>query len=188
MKRDFVSVLVEQCAPTLAGIKAANLFRFDGLTPTERRRETRHWDAILSPAGLRLRVVKVCPQTGSFLVYVYRTDWVDRLLSDEENCRFLAQLGYECGDTRRLIAQLSRRLCLQKDFPHEVGIFLGYPLRDVEGFIDNNGRNFTVSGDWKAYGDPVEARAYFDRCKRCKQQYSRLYEQGTPLLNLIVAA
>ena len=44
------------------------------------------------------------------------------------------------------LRQLSNRLCLEHDFPHEIGIFLGYPLEDVVGFIENQGKNYTCSG------------------------------------------
>ena len=41
-------------------------------------------------------------------------------------------------------------------FPHEIGIFLGYPLADVAGFIRNKGRNCKCIGTWKVYGDAFE--------------------------------
>ena len=38
------------------------------------------------------------------------------------------------------------------DFPHEIGVFLGYPLEDVVGFIRHRGKCFTCCGCWKSYG------------------------------------
>ena len=52
-------------------------------------------------------------------------------------------------DCDGMLRQLSRRLCCEADFPHEIGVFLGYPLTDVVGFIENQGRNFTCCGCWK---------------------------------------
>lgn len=40
---------------------------------------------------------------------------------------------------------------IQEDFPHEMGILLGYPVEDVEGFIINNGKNELYTGYWKVY-------------------------------------
>ena len=37
------------------------------------------------------------------------------------------------------------------DFPHEIGLLLGYPPEDVSGFIENGGKNFLCSGYWKVY-------------------------------------
>ena len=37
------------------------------------------------------------------------------------------------------------------EFPHEIGVFLGYPAQDVRGFME--GRKATCRGAWHAYGD-----------------------------------
>ena len=43
--------------------------------------------------------------------------------------------GLHPGTADELLAQLAERLCCEQDFPHEIGVFLGYPLADVIGFI-----------------------------------------------------
>ena len=37
------------------------------------------------------------------------------------------------------------------DFPHEIGLLLGYPPEDVIGFIENRGQNPLYIGYWKVY-------------------------------------
>ena len=86
------------------------------------------------------------------------------------------------------LRQLSRRLCCSAEFPHEIGIFLGYPLHDVVGFIENRGQNFTCCGCWKSYGDPDAAQKHFDQLSKCTAVYLRLFHSGTPILKLAVAA
>ena len=66
--------------------------------------------------------------------------------------------------------------------------FLGYPLPDVVGFIENEGRNFTCCGCWKAYGDPAAARQHFAQLNKCTAVYLRLFHSGTPIQRLAVAA
>ena len=97
-------------------------------------------------------------------------------------------VGYTGTDLGDLLDQLAYRLRTQPEFPHEIGLFLGYPLRDVVGFIENRGRNFTCCGYWKSYGDPTRARAYFTRCRRCIQNYMAMFEQGVPIEQLAVPA
>ena len=87
-----------------------------------------------------------------------------------------------------MLTQLSRRLCCSADFPHEIGVFLGYPLGDVVGFIENRGKNFTCCGCWKSYGDPDAAQKHFDQLSKCTAVYLRLFHSGTPILRLAVAA
>ena len=83
------------------------------------------------------------------------------------------------------------RLCCAAeaaDFPHEIGVFLGYPLEDVVGFIRHRGKCFTCCGCWKSYGDPAAARQHFDQLAKCTAVYLRLFHSGTPILKLAVAA
>ena len=67
-------------------------------------------------------------------------------------------------------------------------MFLGYPLADVKGFIRHKGKNFTLCGCWKCYGDPVAAQRRFARYRRCTELYRRRYAQGATLGQLTVAA
>lgn len=188
MARSLESVIVTQCAPTLAGIKPASLFRYNPSSLSGIRQIVRHWDSVLTRSGLRMRLLKVDHSSGCCLLYVCRPDWVARLLKEEESLRFLECRGYRGGDVDDMLSQLSRRFYERGDFPHEIGIFLGYPLEDVVGFIENRGQNYTFCGCWKSYGDPERARAYFDLCRRCTDWYCRHFEQGVSLQRLVVAA
>ena len=118
------------------------------------------------------------------------TDWT--VFADEAVRAFLAREGYqlpqEQEQTGIMLTQLSRRLCCSAEFPHEIGVFLGYPLTDVVGFIENRGRNFTCCGCWKAYGDPNAARRHFAQLSKCTAVYLRLFHSGTPISRLAVAA
>jgi len=94
---------------------------------------------------------------------------------------FLQQEGYrlpeagEAPDVGNMLTQLSRKLCCSAEFPHEIGVFLGYPLGDVVGFIENRGKNFTCCGCWKSYGDPDAAQKHFDQLSKCTAVYLRLF-------------
>ena len=100
--------------------------------------------------------MKGCARTHQYLVYVYRESMLRAVLTDETVQGFLRQEGYhlpaERADCTAWLTQLSRRLCCSAEFPHEIGVFLGYPLSDVVGFIENSGRNFTCCGCWKLRG------------------------------------
>lgn len=56
------------------------------------------------------------------------------------------------------------------DFPHEVGLFLGYPVWDVKGFIEHKGQQYKLCGYWKVYDDVPGAICKFeeyDWIKKC---------------------
>ena len=160
--RSFACDLATLCAPTLAGLKPASLFRYQPAPGQD--------------------------AAGAVLVYVYRPARVARLLAAPHMLDFLAGEGYTPGTADELLDQLAERLCCEGDFPHEIGVFLGYPLADVIGFIQNRGKNFTACGYWKVYTDPTAAQAEFDRYKKCERIYARCYYNGTPIRRLTVAA
>lgn len=192
MERNFETVMIEQCAPVLAGLKPAGLFRYETRDCSDLARRVRSWNEQLASKGLSVRVLKGCVRTHQFLIYVYREVRLRAIFADEAVRVFLAREGYqlpqEQEQTGIMLTQLSRRLCCSAEFPHEIGVFLGYPLTDVVGFIENRGRNFTCCGCWKAYGDPNAARRHFAQLSKCTAVYLRLFHSGTPISRLAVAA
>ena len=192
MERNFETVMIEQCAPVLAGLKPAGLFRYETRDCADLARRVRSWNEQLASKGLSVRVLKGCVRTHQFLIYVYREARLRAIFADEAVRAFLAREGYQLPQSREqtgiMLTQLSRRLCCSAEFPHEIGVFLGYPLTDVVGFIENRGRNFTCCGCWKAYGNAKEAEKTFCKYKKCREIYSRLWENGRSVLQLTVAA
>ncbi len=188
MNRSFEWTLVEQGAPTLAGEKPASFFRYQSDGVAAIRRAVGQWDCALRPLGLRVRILAECPDAHACTILLYRPAWLESLLADPARRAFLAQRGYEGGDLPGLLRQLSARMCPGREYPHEIGVFLGYPLEDVIGFIENRGWNYTCCGCWKAYGDPVAARRCFARFRACTEHYKRRFAQGDSILQLVVAS
>ena len=88
MERNFETVMVEQCAPVLAGIKPANLFRHETRDKAGLARTVARWNAQLNGRGLRLRILKECPQGHWYLLYLYRPARLGAILAGEEIGRF----------------------------------------------------------------------------------------------------
>ena len=188
ISRTFEAVLVRQCAPTLAGMKPGSIFCFNHSPLEVSRQKVCQWNKQLAPFGLTVQILLERPGSSSVIVFVYRHDRLEQMLSDDAYQRFLAEAGYERTNLDGLLEQLSYRLRTQPEFPHEIGVFLGYPLRDVIGFIENHGRNFTCCGFWKSYGDPAEMQVCFACYRRCIQTYVAMFEQGIPIERLAVPA
>ena len=125
--RSFACNLATICAPTLAGLKPASLFRYQPASGQDGTAMAVAWHALLAPRGVTVRVLKACPVTGAVLVYVYRPTQVAAILQRGDVQDFLQSEGYTPGDAESMLAQLSQRLCCEEDFPHEIGVFLGYP-------------------------------------------------------------
>ena len=181
MNQTFEELLVSHCAPTLAGLKTGSLFCFGAAPPGSVRRLVCHWHRRLQPRGLSVVLLLERRAPRRSVVYVYRKSQL-RLLLESEECRaFLRRCGYREENTDGMLRQLACRMAREKDFPHEIGVFLGYPLRDVVGFIENRGQNFTCCGCWKSYGDPEAAQKRFECYQRCTACYMRMFARGIPV-------
>ncbi len=65
MERNFETVMIEQCAPVLASLKPAGLFRYETRDCADLARRVKNWNTQLNPKGLRVRVLKGLPPAGS---------------------------------------------------------------------------------------------------------------------------
>ena len=127
-------VLVNHCSPTLAGLKTANMFVCDFASDRELREDMRFWNLRLSERGVRMLSLRY--RHSRALIYVYRPSMLETDLKNAQADRLLKEKGY-CTDTSdQAIAGLISRLTANGEFPHEIGLFLGYPPEDVQGFID----------------------------------------------------
>ena len=86
-----------------------------------------------------------------------------------------------------LLEHLSERIMTNREFPHEIGLFLGYPVEDVRGFIEQRGKDCKLSGYWKVYGDEQAARRLFHQFDRCRDTARGYIERGMTILELFAA-
>lgn len=177
--------LVRQCAPTLAGIKTGTIFPvpFDDL-PTLTA-EIRDLNRLLVPKGLRLLPLRY--RDGTALLYLYRPAELRRDLTDHLAEALLEAAGYNGRSSEQCVAHLARRFQSGGEFPHEVGLFLSYPPRDVQGFIENHAVNYKCAGLWKVYGDVELAQSLFAKYRKCTDIYCHLWKAGADIGQLAVA-
>lgn len=176
-------MIVRYCSPTLAGIKTGSLFSAAFENKTEQTETLRRWNALLRRKGLR--AVPFGSKNGRTAVYVYR---VSRLGTDFKNAALrsiLSERGYDCDRPALCIARLAHKMKSGADFPHEIGLFLGYPPEDVSGFI-NKGQ-CKLTGAWKVYCDKSRAEKTFAQYKKCTRIYSELFHEGKSVERLTVA-
>lgn len=178
--------IIRFCAPTLAGLKTASLFCCDAPDEAELLGQLRHWNTSLAPKGLRMLPLRIW--NGRALIYLYRPKALARDLACEDAACLLNGSGYDGTEPSGCLRCLMGRLQCQKDgFPHEIGLFLGYPPEDVRGFIENETRNYKFTGYWKVYGDEERSRALFDKFERCTRCYLASWARGTGVERLTLA-
>ena len=181
MQDDYI---VRNCAPTLAGIKTGNMFTCpidsrDAMLEFLRRMNKR-----LGPKGLR--AIPLRYSETSALIYLYRPQKLRRDLADSTAAEILRKRGYNTASCEKCVIHLARKLREQEEFPHEIGLFLGYPPEDVCGFIENRACGCKCVGCWKVYGDAEAAKKKFAQYRKCSRVYWDQWAKGKAIERLTV--
>ena len=177
--------LIRHCAPTLAGIKSASLFTCAYQSKEQLRCCVRQMNKRLAGKGLRIIPLRFSDHKA--LIYIYRPKKLSAELMDTAAAALLERSGYQCGNCEKCLVQLAKRVQQQKDFPHEIGLFLGYPPEDVRGFMENDACGCKCVGCWKVYGDVEAAQKKFAQYKKCTRVYRDRWAKGADIRRLAVA-
>lgn len=178
-------LLIGHAAPTLANLKTANMFNYSLKSNELLAEELLVLNQELNPKGIYLEVLR--QSLKSVLVYVYRPKRLIEDLKNEKTAQLLKTIGYENPlEIRKSLDELKKRLRFSSEFPHEVGVFLGYPIEDVIGFIRNGGENYKCSGYWKVYDDEEKSVRLFHDFNQCRQIYDTLFLKGYSIDELTV--
>lgn len=168
------------CAPVLSGIKPANLFSLRPRDLPEIKEHLEAYNKLFSGRGIVFR--NLCSCGRRVLIFVYDEEKLSDLLHEKGHRSYLVAIGY---DRNALLEEdlqmLEHRLRASEVFPHEIGIFLGYPLEDVLGFVLNKGAKSKYSGYWKVYGDVEKARGMFVDYEKCRSCLLEKLSKGLPL-------
>jgi hypothetical protein len=153
-------------APVLRGIKCGALINL--CRGGEDLRSAWRAAKVHLSQKLRLEFAEIKTSRKSVILLIYRRELLASRLSERDSSAFLERLGYDCSHNFPLgcVEDLVTRF--EWGVPHEVGIFLGYPLDDVVGFIKNGGRREKISGYWKVYGDEEYALEKFGEYKNAE--------------------
>ena len=178
------NIIVENCSPTLAGIKTGNIFTIDRSLITDLNEELRELNQCFTDKGLRAIPLKVTEK--NVLLYLYRPEMLKADLSSLEAKEILLKKGYTCQSVENDIVHLIDQIHSEASFPHEIGLFLGYPPVDVKGFMEDTRKGVKCVGYWKVYGDKEMAEKTFLSYKKCTEVYKKCLSGGRHLSQMVV--
>ena len=177
-------LIIRLCSPTLAGIKTGSLFTVGYTDRKEFNEDVRSFNHRMKNKGLRMIPVKYTEDY--VLVYLYRPLFLKRDFKEDKVRQILKEKGYSYTNSDLCVAELARRLEQNSAFPHEIGVFLGYPADDVRGFMNSPDSGYKYVGYWKVYGDMDAAIKLFTRFSRCTEKYVKRLRSGSTLEQLAV--
>lgn len=153
-----------QCAPLLAGLKVSNLLIIAAGDIAKMKQ-------ILQYSDVEYRILSVKEEKATILLF--RREELEKYFADEGVQMLLQRLGYREESLPALLFCFQKRyIAYQKKkeaFPHEMGIFLGYPVEDVTGFIRHQGKAFLYNGYWKVYESPQKKAFLFQQFDRAQK-------------------
>lgn len=178
------SFLVLEAAEVLAGVKPANLVQLRNRPQPCGRNLHQLWQehgaALLADSPLEALPLR-SKDSGDLMLY-YSPSLLRAHLQQPETADFLRQRGYQSNDLQNALSELKRRFQTNTQMPHEIGLFLGYPLKDVAGFIGCSDKPCTACRMWRIYGEPEASLALSDRYANCRRSMAKqLCERQDPV-------
>lgn len=179
-------LLVMRCAPTLAGLKIAALVCVPVESMDQYEKMIDKYNERFNKSGLYFTTLWSCGNRQ--VVYIYRKQKVRDYLCQVEVAKFLTEYGYDLAtDINKTIKYLAMRFHKESTFPHELGVFLGYPLEEVKAFIQYQGNDAIMCGEWKVYHNLEFAKQEFSKYEKCRKCYIEMYNQGVEVDRLVIA-
>ncbi|KNF07066.1 hypothetical protein CLPU_27c00040 [Gottschalkia purinilytica] len=158
----FITYLI---SPVITGIKPSSTITLSNSTKNIYEIWNLYGEKFLNKFGLESLVLKKFPEGAVILIYNRKV--LEQHIFINENKEFLCELGYGKDLTLKDCLLCLKHKFEQVSFPHESGIFLGIPINDVKGFINN--RNCLLCGYWKVYDDCEKAKEIFKLYDKSKE-------------------
>lgn len=177
----FQEKLTNNAAPTLCAIKIASLFSINKTEIQNYQACIKYFNQYLHNFRLHMMILK---NTGDrFLIYVYRYDQLHELLQRNQVKDVLHSLGYPLETVPQTLGILKRKINSHQ-FPHEIGLFLGYPLDDVIHFMKREEAIYI--GYWKVYGHLRNALKTFNKYDCAKTYLKYKLSQECELVDVLI--
>jgi hypothetical protein len=146
-------------SPVFTGVKPSSLIGLDN----KHRQLLSNWhtygDDYLKNHNLKSIILRHCQDKD--LILIYNEQNLLKSISEPNNRVFLQKLGYiNFENLDKILKHLYERYN-NYHCPHEIGIFLGIPLQDVEAFMDCQGKNCLLCGYWKVFTNEEKAKELF---------------------------
>ncbi|MCY6369615.1 DUF3793 family protein [Clostridium ganghwense] len=171
-----ISTIVYSSAPTIAKEKVSSLVIFNN---RNERNLYKYWEKYKKEIEMKfpLKFYELKKNDTTVVVLFYNKKKLEGILSQEKNINFLERFGYKkdmnAEESLKLLSSRYENVC-----PHEIGIFLGYPIDDVVEFINCPNKQCLMLGYWKVYHNPEKAKDIFEKYDMAKDKMVNLLIEG----------
>jgi hypothetical protein len=174
--------LMMESSEVLGGVKPTNLVSLVNRTRSCGRNlyqlwHSRHHELPARLANICFKVLQT--RDRALLLFCYNPSQLEAHLAHAGIRVLLKKAGYDTTlSSESLLSELCRRFESSGAFPHEIGLFIGYPAKDVAAFMGLVTLPFACQGPWKIYGNPVQSLGLADQYRYCRQRMAAVLATG----------
>lgn len=182
-KNYLISTIAYSAAPTIAKEKASSLVVFNN---KNKRNLHKFWEKYKKEIEIKfpLKFYELKKNDKIAVVLFYNEEKLKKILLEEKSLNFLKRFGYKKNmNIKECLKLLSSRY--ENACPHEIGIFLGYPIDDVIEFIDCPNKQCLMLGYWKVYHNPEKAKDIFKKYDMARDKIINLLIKGSEPYSVI---
>ena len=163
----YIKKIIKQIGPVILGSKPAEIVNIPG-DSDDKKTKLQEIESFFDNCLRVTYKIITTKDNGKRVLFINEKAMKD-CLSNKKTKNFLNFLGYSKDSTfEEYIDELSARL-ESNEFPHEIGIFLGYPLKDVLGFMGYSKKECACIRGWRVYGDKEISMEVYNRFKQDKK-------------------
>lgn len=145
-EKEFQELLV-RLSPTILGVKPAELINVKFKTLEKYQKYFGFF------SDLKYIEIRDFTHLGRKQLFFYHRESLEEVLNHGVNQKFLIDIGYPSTIEINHYLDILIKKLQSNTFPHEIGVFLGYPLKDVLGYMGVSSQKLVKIKGWKYYGN-----------------------------------
>lgn len=166
MKNETFSDILIRLGPTILGVKPAELLNIRINGDLDKCKK-----CINNYPQINYLQIKKLEKVPRMQVLFFHKNTLEKTLTEKVNKDFLIGLGYPRIFTRESYLNILKERLNSEQFPHEIGVFLGYPLKDVLGYMGKYPWKLVRIKGWRYYGSEKLSRLYYEKFKKSKEDF-----------------
>lgn len=171
----YIKWLVEILGPVILGSKPSEILNIS-LSDNNKEYKINEIKLFFKNCS-RLSYEIIYKENGEIKVLFMNKNVLSKIFDDKKCVNFLKFIGYPSNyDLNNYINFLIERL-KDNNFPHEIGVFLGYPLKDVVGFMGYGNYELQKTKYWRVYGNTEISDEIYNRFLEDRKKMRNMLEK-----------
>ena len=170
----YIKRILEMLGAVILGSKPAEIINVPG-SKEDKKIKLSQIEAFFSNCS-RITYRIITTHDGGKRVLFINEKSMEKVLVNKRCINFLKFVGYTSDyEFNDYMDELVFRL-QSEEFPHEIGVFLGYPLKDVLGFMGYGKNELVEVKNWRIYGDKEISYEVYNNFMRDKAIMKEMIE------------